>query len=148
MAPAAGYAADNVIDAVNKAIDALHTTSYEARMTYLSQFDEGELQVYIIHVAPDLYHVKLLAQGVPQGPYFIENAQELVSINADEMQFMPKRRFSTNDALTAKFLRDLGNYPGSTILSGKVGDYDAWIVRQDATTEKPYLISVGLDKRN
>lgn len=149
MVPAAGYAAESVADAVNRAVEALHTTSYEARMTYLSQFDDGELQqVYIVHVAPDLYHVSLLAQGQPQGPYYIENAQELVSVNGKSVTVMPKRRFSTNDALTAKFLRDLGSYPGSTILSGMVGDYDVWVVRQDATTEKPYVVTVGLDKTN
>lgn len=149
ISPLAAHAAESVEDAVNKAVNALNTVSYEARMTYLSQIDEGELQqVHIVHVAPDLYHVSPLDQGQPIEPFYVENALELVSVSGPLVKVMPKKRFSTNDALTAKFLRDLGNYPGSTMLSGKVGDYEVWVVRQDVTPEKPYVITVGLDKGN
>lgn len=149
LAPHAAFANDVVQDYVNQAIEALRTTCYEGRMRFINQFEQGiEQQVHIYHVAPELYRVEPLAGGEAGASYYIENSVELVRVAGDFTTIMPQRRFYTNDMLTAKFLRDLGSHEGSTVLSGKVGDYDVWVLRQHAIQEKPYVITVGLDKRN
>jgi hypothetical protein len=149
--PAVALAADSVQHIVESAVKALSATSYEGRMRFLSQFELGqELTVHIYHVAPDLYHVMPLVNGQAGDMFYIENAEELVRCSSSQHTAvqMPVRQFSVNDALTMKFLRDLGTHPGTTVLDGMVGDYPVYVLRQDKQKEKPYTITVGLDKHN
>jgi len=168
LAPAAaGWAAQpDAGELVDKAVQALKTTSYEARMQFYAQYDAGQEQtVHIYHVAPDLYHVEPLAQDQhgewnAQGYYFLENAQELLRIITDDkgravvVEELPERSFYLNDALTGKFLKDLARHEGTVVLDGAVGpegasDFiDVYQLRQLAFPEKPYTITIGLDKRN
>lgn len=142
---------------VEAAVKALRTTCYEARMHFFAQYDAGrEHRVRIYHVAPDLYHVRPLAEdkhGVwtEEDHYYLENAEELLLITRrpggqDIISELPERSFYLNDALTGKFLRDLARYPGTTVRSGKVGTYDIHVLLQTAQPEKPYTITVGLDR--
>lgn len=145
---------------VEKAVEALRTTCYEARMNYFAQNANGEEQtVHIYHVAPDLYHVETLkhnkhGQWVPQGFYYIENADELlrVILNQDNevlyVEELPERSFYLNATLAGKFLRDLARHPGTVVLDGVVDGLAVYQLRQLAFPEKPYTITVGLDKRN
>ncbi|MBN2081868.1 hypothetical protein JW859_06620 [bacterium] len=168
LAPAAGSwaAQPEVGELVDKAVKALKTTSYEARMHFYAQYDAGQEQtVHIYHVAPDLYHVEPLVKGqhgewTYQGYYLLENAQELLRIvtdgkgNAVVIQELPERSFYLNDALTGKFLKDLARHEGTVVLDGAVGPegaaefIDVYQLRQLAYPEKPYTITIGLDKRN
>lgn len=144
-------AADSVQHIVESAVKALSSTSYEGRMRFRSQFERGkELTVHIYHVAPDLYHVMPLVDGKAGDMFYIENAEELVRCSTSQHTVvqMPVRQFSVNDALTMKFLRDLGTHPGTSVLDGMVGDYPVYVLRQDKKKEKPYTITVGLDKHN
>lgn len=150
----------SVGELVDKAVKALNTTCYEARMNYFAQHAEGEEQtVHIYHVAPDLYHVEVLKRDDhnhwnPKGFYYIENAAELVRVmvnDDDEVVYveeMPERSFYLNTALACKFLRDLASHPGTVVLDGVVDGIDVYQLRQLAFPEKPYTITVGLDKRN
>lgn len=142
---------------VEAAVAALKTTCYEARMHFFAQYDAGrEHRVRIYHVAPDLYHVRPLAEDkhgvwLEEDHYYLENAEELLLITQrpggqDIVSELPERSFYLNDALTGKFLRDLARYPGTTVRSGKVGTYDIHVLLQTAQPEKPYTITVGLDR--
>ena len=142
---------------VEAAVAALKTTCYEARMHFFAQYDAGrEHRVRVYHVAPDLYHVRPLEEDehgvwLEEDHYYLENAEELLLITPrpggqDIISELPERSFYVNDALTSKFLRDLARYPGTTVRSGKAGTYDVDILLQTATPEKPYTITVGLDR--
>lgn len=162
-APRALAAEQDVGELVEQAITALDTTCYEARMNYFAQHAAGEEQeeqtVHIYHVAPDLYHVETLkreahGQWSPQGFYYIENADELllVQLNQDSevlyVEELPERSFYLNTSLAGKFLRDLARHPGTVVLDGVVDGVEVYQLRQLAFPEKPYTITVGLDKRN
>jgi hypothetical protein len=149
--PVAALAAPTVQQLVEKAVDALDSTSYEGRMRFLSQFEHGqELTVAIAHVAPDLYRVTPLVSGKPGDLYYIENAAELLRVTPSQgtVVSLPIRQFALSDALTVKFLRDLGTHSGTVVLDGTVGKYPVYALRQDAQKDKPYTITVGLDKQN
>ena len=142
-------ASGEVQEYIEKAIKALRETSYEARMKYLSPFDPGlEQQVHIFHVAPELYRIIPLENGEDGNLVYIENAVELVRIRGGFVETMPIRQFYNNDSMTAKFLRDLGHHAGTTLLTGLVGDQEVYILRQSTSQDKPYTITVGLDKTN
>jgi hypothetical protein len=159
-APRALAAEPEVGELVENAVEALRTTCYEARMSYFASNASGEEQtVHIYHVAPDLYHVETLkrdehGQWTPQGFYFIENADELlrVQLNRDNevllVEELPERSFYLNATLAGKFLRDLARHPGTVVLDGVVDGLEVYQLRQLAFPEKPYTITVGLDKRN
>lgn len=149
----------SIDDLVEAAVESLGSVSYEARMHFLAPYAEGEEQVaHIYHVAPELYHVCPLRQDdhgtlVETGISYIENAEELVRVSkhGDEIvavEQMPDRSFYIRNALTVKFLRDLASHQGTVILNGLVGDIEVSILRQTVQPEKPYTITVGLDKAN
>jgi len=146
--PLTAHAAPAVGKIVNEAIKAVQKTSYSARLKFLSQIDNDSVrEVRVSHLAPDLYHVEPLREGQPTGSYMVENASELVRISNGTVMQLPRRQFSLNDALTIKFLRDLGAMkPPTTVLSGRVGKYETWMLRQDMVINKPYIITVGIDK--
>jgi outer membrane lipoprotein-sorting protein len=145
--PTAALAAPSAKELVDAAVEALKGTSYKATMRFISFQDAGETrEVNIYHVTPDLYRIERLHDGSSVGEVFIENGDELVRVTKDRIVEMPQRQFSINDSLTTKFLRDLGTYPGTTVLKGMVGKTDVWVLRQDSIHEKPYTITVGLDK--
>lgn len=149
--PAAALAADSVQQIVEAAVKALDTTCYEGRMRFLSQFEHGQEQtVHIFHVAPDLYRVTPLVKGKLGNQVYVENAEELVRMEtgSEMVVELPQRQFSISDSLTMKFLRDLGTHPGTSVLDGIVGNYSVYVLRQDKLKEKPYTITVGVDKRN
>jgi hypothetical protein len=149
LCPALAFAAPKVETLVEQAIKTLRTKSYEARLRFTPQFDaDKEEVVRMYHVAPDLYRVEPLASGLPISVYVIENAAELVRIKGGDVQQLPERQYSITDALTAKFLRDLGTHPGTVVLDGKFQGAAVYILRQDVTKEKPYLVTVGLRKDN
>jgi hypothetical protein len=145
---------------IENAVKALKTTCYEARMNYFAQHAKGEEQtVHIYHIAPDLYHVETLVQDShgqwsSQGFYYIENADELLRVvhsSNNEVLYveeLPERSFYLNDALAGKFLRDLARHPGTVVLDGMVDSIEVYQLRQLAFPEKPYTITVGLDKTN
>jgi outer membrane lipoprotein-sorting protein len=153
LAPAVAVAAD-VQKLVDKAIDALGNTCYEARMRYMPRLDSDEVQeVLIHHVAPDLYRVEPLVNGEPGGVYYIENGKELMRVDQSGgrtpiVELLPLRQFHLDDTLKRNFLSELGKFQGTIVLNGSVGDYDVYVLRQDPHTQKPYTITVGLDKRN
>ena len=153
LAPFAAQAAD-VQQLVDNAIDALNTTCYEARMRYLSSLDGKDVQeVLIYHVSPDLYRAEPLVGGEPCGVYYIENGKELTRVDGSNgrtpiAEQLPVRQFHLDDTLKAKFLSDLALFQGTTVLNGTVGDTEVYVLRQDPHTQKPYTITVGLDKRN
>jgi hypothetical protein len=66
----------------------------------------------------------------------------------NRVQPMPARQYYVTDMLTAKFLRDLGNHKGTTILDGQYNGVPVYYLRQDVTHEKPYLVTVGLRTDN
>jgi len=147
----------SIEEQVDKAVAALKTTCYEARMHFMALHAEGEEQtVHIIHVAPDLYRVAPLREGPhgewqERGYYFIENADQLVQVYEHDgkpyaINEMPERSFYINDALTIKFLRALVLHPGTVLLEGQLDDTPVHILRQLAFKEKPYTITVGLDQ--
>lgn len=143
------WANGEVQEYIEKAIEALRATSYEARMNFLSPFDPGlEQQVLIFHVAPELYRVIPLEGGEEGNLVYIENAVELVRVRGGFVETMPIRQFYNNDSMTIQFLRDLGRHEGTTLLAGLVGDQEVHILRQNTSQEKPYTITVGLDKAN
>lgn len=148
--PFGALAAPAAADIVDKCVKALQTTSYDARIRYQSVFEGGEeRQVRIYHVAPDLYRVEPLEDGKGTGvTYYIENAEGLNMVRGGAVVVLPERQYSLNDALTTKFLRDLGRLPGTSVLNGQVGKAEVWALRQDLTAEKPYVITVGVDKRS
>jgi len=158
VAPALA-AEPSVGELVENAVKALNSTCYEARMNYFAQHADGEEQtVHIYHVAPDLYHVEILEREdhnhwSPKGFYYIENADELVRVMLDDnkvlyVEELPERSFYLNTALACKFLRDLARHPGTVVLDGVVDGVEVYQLRQLAFPEKPYTITVGLDKRN
>jgi hypothetical protein len=153
LCPALALSAPKVDTLVEQAIKALKTKSYEARLRFTPHFETNSEQVVrIYHVAPDLYRVEPLASGLPISMYFIENAAELVKVTGsngyEQVQELPERQYSVTDALTAKFLRDLGTHPGTVVLDGQYQGAAVYILRQDVTKEKPYLVTVGLRKDN
>jgi hypothetical protein len=116
-------------------------------LTKPSGSDEQIMQIQ--HVAPDLYHATPVVQGLPiTSYYYVENAAELVKIYGRIIQPMPERQYAVTDALTAKFLRDLGQYPGTELLDGSYMGEPLYILRKDVTRDKPYLITVGLRQDN
>ncbi|MCH7472915.1 hypothetical protein IIA79_08195, partial [bacterium] len=150
--PTWALATPSVEEIVSKAVEALRTTSYEARMKLVSHFEGGTEQVVrIYHVAPELYRVEQIVVGSFEAPagagagdpgiVYIENAEELVRIRGKVVETMPLRRFHLNDALAIKFLRDLGRYPGTTVLNGWVGQYEVHVLRQEMGPNKPYTIT-------
>jgi outer membrane lipoprotein-sorting protein len=153
LTPAAAQAAD-VQQLVDKAIAALEGTCYEARMKYISSLAGDEVQeVLIYHVSPDLYRVEPLANGEPSGISYIENGKELVRVDGTNgrtplAEPLPVRQFHLDDTLKAKFLSDLAQFQGTSVLQGTVGEFEVYVLRQDPHTQKPYTITVGLDKRN
>jgi outer membrane lipoprotein-sorting protein len=148
--PAVALAAPAVQDLVNGAITAVKTKSYQARLKFMSQFDGGaEETVRIYHVAPDLYRVVPLVNGIPGTEAYIENSVELVKVSGDQrLQQLPDRQYYVTDMLTVKFLRDLGNHQGTSVLEGTFNGVPVYYLRQDVTHDKPYLITVGLRKDN
>ena len=149
--PLIAWAAPSGAEIIEKAVGALRSTCYEARASLLDQLDYGKQRtVHIYHVAPDLFCVKPLVNGAVGYEEYIENGAELVRLNRKEETLvrMPLRQFSINDAMTTKFLRELGKHQGTTVLDGMVGEYAVYALRQDVTKDKPYTITVGVDKRN
>jgi outer membrane lipoprotein-sorting protein len=147
--PTVCHAAPSVQELVNAAVEALRDTSYSSRMRFISHQDMGETrEVNIYHVAPELYRIEQLSGGKSTGEVFIENGEELVRISRDDIYEIPVRQFSMNDSMTTKFLRDLGKFPGTTVLNGMVGMTEVWMLRQDSIHEKPYTVTVGLDKKS
>jgi hypothetical protein len=147
--PALAVAAPKVQEIVDKAIQAVHSQCYEARMRFLSQMDGGtEQTVHIYHLAPDLYRVEPLTNGAPGELAFIENAEELVRVRASKgiVEQMPQRQFSLNDSLTVTFLRMLSTRPGTTVLNGMVASCKVYVLRQDGSSHAPYTITVGVDQ--
>ena len=156
----AAQAADpDVAELVDAAIMALETKSYEARVHYFGTTpNSGEQIVYIHHIAPQLYHVEVIEQdkhGVLQntGIHYIENAVEQVRVlkrgnEVLDTERMPERTFFKRDALTIKFLNDLASHPGTVVLNGNVNETPVYVLRQTKHPEKPYTITVGLDKEN
>lgn len=147
--PALAVAAPKVQDIVDKAIQAVHSQCYEARMRFLSEMDGGTEQVvHIYHLAPDLYRVEPLVNGAPGELAFIENAEELVRVRPSKgiVEQMPRRQFSLNDALTVTFLRMLITRPGTTVLNGMVASCKVYVLRQDGSSQAPYTITVGVDQ--
>ena len=160
----AALAADrDVGQLVDAAVNALRTQSYEARVHFFGSTDDGGEQiVHIFHVAPELYHVRVMkldhhGRLEETGVRYIENGVEQVMVVLDgadiiAVEKMPQRTFYTRDALTIKFLRDLASHPGTVVLNGMVGsDADGegqpvYVLRQTKQPEKPYTITVGLDK--
>ncbi len=153
LAPAAALGAD-VQQLVDNAIEALNNTCYEARMRYMSGLDGDDVQeVLIYHVSPDLYRVEPLAAGEPTGVYYIENGKDLTRVDGTNgrtpiAELLPVRQFHLDDTLKTKFLSDLAKFQGTSVLKGSVGDTEVYVLRQDPHTQKPYTITVGLDKRN
>jgi hypothetical protein len=147
--PALAVAAPKVQEIVDKAIQAVHSQCYEARMRFLSQMDGGtEQTVHIYHLAPDLYRVIPLTNGADGDLAFVENAEELVRIRPSKsiVEQMPQRQFSLNDSLTVTFLRMLSTRPGTTVLNGKVASCKVYVLRQDGSRHAPYTITVGVDQ--
>ena len=95
------WAAVTAPELANKAVQALNSKCYEARMRYMSQFEGGEVsKVHIWHVAPDLYRVeplmrKTIGEWDPSGVVYVEDARELVRFNpkTSKVEAMPERRF-------------------------------------------------------
>ncbi|MDQ3024706.1 MAG: hypothetical protein M3R04_10080 [bacterium] len=146
--PYAAHAAPAIEKIVNESIKAVQKTSYRAQLKFLSTMDNDAVrEVRVVHLAPDLYRVEPLSGGRATGEYMIENASELMRISGSRMIELPRRQFAINDALTIKFLRDLGKHEGTTVLSGRVGNSEAWMLRHDMTLQKPYIITVGIDKK-
>jgi hypothetical protein len=148
--PALAYAGPSVKTLVDRAVQAVHTQCYEARMRFLSQMDGGTEQVVrVYHVAPDLYRVEPLFNGEPGSLAYIENAEELVRITLGKnlVEQMPQRQFSLNDSLTITFLRMLSERAGTTVLNGMVGSYNVFVLRQDSAKGAPYTITVGVDQK-
>lgn len=147
--PLAALAAPSAADIVDKCVKALESSSYKATMRYQSVFEGGEeREVLVHHVAPDLYRVDPLEGGRATGEtFYIENASELSMIRNGTVVVLPERQYSLNDGMTRHFLRDLGRLPGTSVLNGQVGQTEVWALRQDVTREKPYLITVGVDKQ-
>jgi hypothetical protein len=148
--PALAFAAPSVKDLVTRAVQAVHTQCYEARMRFLSQMDGGTEQVVrVYHVAPDLFRVEPLINGEPGQLAYIENAEELVRITLGKnlVEQMPQRQFSLNDSLTVTFLRMLSERAGTTVLNGMVGSYSVYVLRQDSAKNAPYTITVGVDQK-
>jgi outer membrane lipoprotein-sorting protein len=152
LVPATALAAD-VQQLVDKAIAALDGTCYEARMRYMSDPDSDDVQeVHIYHVAPDLYRVEPLVNGETSGIYYIENGKDLVRVDGSGgrtpiAEPLPRRQFHLDDALKRNFLTELSKFHGTSVLNGSVGDVDVYVLRQDPHSQKPYTITVGLDKR-
>jgi hypothetical protein len=147
LLPYAAHAAPSLEKIINESIKAVQKTSYTGRMKFISHMDNGQMrEVKIFHVAPDLYRVEPIVNGSNTGEYFIENASELLRISRGRVMEMPRRQFSVNDALTIKFLRDIGTHPGTTVLNGQVGTTPVYMLRQDAIPSKPYVVTVGIDK--
>jgi outer membrane lipoprotein-sorting protein len=147
--PMLALAAPGVKDIVVKAVQAVQTQCYEARMRFLSQIDGGTEQVVrIYHLAPDLYRVEPLVNGEPGSLAFIENGQELVRMRLGKnvIEQMPQRQFSLNDSLTVTFLRMLSSRNGTAVLKGMVGSYSVYVLRQDGKRQAPYTITVGVDQ--
>lgn len=147
--PRSALAAPPVAEIVNNAIKAVQKTSYKAELKFISQVDGNAVrEVTLYHLAPDLYRVEPKQPFVP-GEAMIENASELVRIDGlGRVMQLPRRQFAINDALTIKFLRDLGAMnPPTSVLSGRVGKYETWMLRQDMVLTKPYIITVGIDKQ-
>lgn len=147
--PVIAMAAPKVQEIVDKAIQAVNTQCYEARMRFMSQMDGGTEQiVHIYHLAPDLYRVEPLVNGAPGETAFIENAEELVRIRPSKsiVEQLPKRQFSLNDSLTVTFLRMLSTRPGTTVLSGMAASCKVYVLRQDGSNHAPYTITVGVDQ--
>jgi hypothetical protein len=143
------FAAPPVGEIVNNAIKAVQKTSYKAKLKFISQVDGNAVrEVEVFHLAPDLYRVVPTQPFVP-GEAMIENASELVRVDSlGRVMQLPRRQFAINDALTIKFLRDLGAMkPPTSVLSGRVGKYQTWMLRQDMVLTKPYIITVGIDKQ-
>lgn len=147
--PACAFAGD-VPALVEQAIKSLREKSYIGRLRYMtkpSTSDEAMVQIH--HLAPDLYRITPVVQGLPiTSYYYVENAAELVKIHGRILHPQPERQYAINDSLTAKFLRDLGQYPGTELLDGSYMDVPLNILRKDVTPDKPYLITVGLRKDN
>lgn len=146
--PVFAHAAPPAKEIVNKAIKAVLGTSYSAQLKFISQVDDNAVrEVKMYHLAPDLYRCEPLQPFVP-GEYMVENGSELVRVGAGQVMQLPRRQFAINDSLTIKFLRDLGAMkPPTTVLSGRVGKYETWMLRQDMAINKPYMITVGIDKK-
>lgn len=148
--PMLALAAPSVKQIVSKAVQAVQTQCYEARMRFLSQIDGGTEQVVrIYHLAPDLYRVEPLVNGEPGSLVFIENGEEMVRmrIGKNVIEEMPQRQFSLNDSLTVTFLRMLSERNGTAVLNGNVGSYKVYVLRQDGRKEAPYTITVGVDQK-
>ena len=149
--PAMAQAAPDVAKLVDSAVKSLCTQCYQATMRFISPADPGsEQEAIIYHVAPELYRVEPLVNGKAGAFAYIENAEEAVRLDPKTgmVWIMPDRQFFTNDQLTKKFLRDLSRLPGTVVLTGMVGKVNVYILRQDATPTKPYMITVGIDQRN
>ena len=149
--PAMAQAAPNVAKLVDEAVKSLCSQCYQAKMYFISPADpENEQQAMIYHVAPELYRVEPLVGGKAGVFAYIENAEEAVELDTKSglVRILPDRQFFTNDQLTKKFLRDLSRLPGTVVLTGMVDKINVFILRQDATPSKPYMITVGLDQRN
>jgi hypothetical protein len=148
--PALALAAPSVPELVEFAITALREKSYVGKLRYLTKPSASEESTVLIqHLAPDLYRVTPIVQGLPITSYhYIENAAELVKVQGRLLYPQPERQYAINDALTAKFLRDLGQYPGTELLEGSFAQVPLHILRKDVTRDKPYLITVGLRKDN
>ncbi len=147
--PMLAFAAPSVKDIVVKAVQAVQTRCYEARMRFLSQIDGGTEQVVrVYHLAPDLFRVEPLVNGEPGSLAFIENGEQLVRLRLGKnvIEQMPQRQFSLNDSLTVTFLRMLSTRNGTVVLNGKVGTYNVYVLRQDGKREAPYTITVGVDQ--
>lgn len=128
-------------------------------MSFIAHYAAGDVQtVHITHVAPQLFRVQPLAENehgelISHDYYYVENGVELARVCTDNgsvasVEEMPHRSFYMNDVLTASFLRDLAEVPGTVVLDGSVNGIDVIYLRQDASAEIPYSITVGLDVRN
>jgi hypothetical protein len=148
--PVLAHAAPSAAKLVDQAVIALSKQCYRAQMRFISPNSPQDIQeAMFYHVAPDLYCVQPLINGQPSDIEYIENAEECVRRykKAKVIEVMPSRQFCVNDQLTKKFLRDLGRLPGTVVLSGMVGKIKVYILRQDATQVKPYMITVAIDQK-